>query len=128
MANLKRLPGVTATKTKRGRRRRSQSKGGLRNWWRVIKFALIVKRIRSRRERSSPPVRQIVLVAVTGGVAIVIIRGASRRAMAAKRARSADDETQDQAPAPEAPSEQTTPGVQDGLTERVRVEMFENEN
>jgi hypothetical protein len=48
--------------------------------------------------------------------------------MAAKRARSADDETQDQAPAPEAPSEQTTPGVQDGLTERVRVEMFENEN
>jgi hypothetical protein len=129
MPNL-RLAGVTAKRAKRGRRRRTRSKGGgLRGWWRVIKFALIVKKLRRReRERSSPSVRQIVLVVVSGTLAIVIIRGASRRAMAAKGARAADGETQDQVPAPEAPSAPTTPVAEEGLTERVRAEMFENEN
>jgi len=149
MPNLKRVPGVTATKSKRGRRR-TPSRGGLHGWWRVIRFALIVKGIRNRRERSSPGGREIVLAVVTGGIAILIIRGVSRRAMAAKRARAADG-AQDQVPetaadqeaseaptdqgpaaseaqAPEASPEPTTPASHDGLTERVRTEMFENKD
>jgi cytoskeletal protein RodZ len=151
MPNVKSVPGVRATKTKRGRRRHRSKVG---NWWRVIRFALIVKGIRKRRESSSPSFRQIALVVVGGGLAIVIIRGASKRAIAAKRARSADvktqdqapetrdqaagtqdqapdtqdqaPDTQDQAPTPDVPSAQTAPGADDGLTERVRAEMFEN--
>jgi hypothetical protein len=125
------VPGVAAKKPKRGRGRqaRSRHRGSIGEWWRVIRFALIVKGIRKRRQSSSPSFRQIALVVVTAGLAIVIIRGASRRAAAAKRAHSADgqNQNQDQPPAPEPPSEPTTPGPEDALTERVRAEMFENE-
>jgi len=127
MPNLRPASGVAAKRAKRGGRRRRHSKGiGLRGWWRMVRFALIVKRLR-RRERSYPSLRQIALVVVSAGLAILIIRGASRR-VAAKRAGagSAAGETQDQAPAPEAPSEPPTPGGDDALTERVRTEMFES--
>ncbi len=129
MPNLRRVPGVAAKKPKRGRGRRARSRqrGSIGDWLRVIRFALMVKRIRSRRQSSSPSFGQIALVVVTAGLAIVIIRRASRRAAAAKRARSADSQNQDQAPTPEPPSEPTTPVAEDRLTERIRAEMFENE-
>jgi hypothetical protein len=130
MPNLRLAPGVTAKRAKRakrGRRRRTRSgSGGLRGWLQVIRFVLIMKRLR-RQKRSSPSVGQIVLVVASGGLAIVIIRGMSRR-VAARRARSADGETRDQVPAPQAPLEPTTPGAADALTERVRAEMFQNKN
>jgi hypothetical protein len=130
MPNLKRVPGVTAKKPKRGRGRRARSKHrvSIGDWWRVIRFAMIVKRARNRRQSSSPSVRQVVLIVVSGGLAIVIIRGFARRTAAAKRARSTDGDIPDQTPAPGPPSEPTTPGAQDALTERVRAEMFENKN
>ena len=129
MPNLRRVPGVAAKKPKRGRGRRARSRRrvSIGEWLRVIRFALAVKRIRKRRQSSSPSFGQIALVIVTAGLAIVIIRAASRRAAAAKRAHAADGQNQDQAPAPEPPSAPTTPGAEDALTERVRAEMFDHE-
>jgi hypothetical protein len=130
MPNLKRVPRVTAKKPKRGRGRRARSKHrvSIGDWWRVIRVAMIMKGLRNRRQSPSPSVRQIVLIVISGGLAIVIIRRMSRRVAAAKRARSSDGGTQDQVSAPEAPPEPTTPGADDGLTERVRAEMFEKKN
>ena len=74
MPNLKPVPRVIASKGKhrrrRGRRRRT-------TWWEVVKIAFLVEQF--RRRRSSPSIRQIALVVVSGGLAIMVIRVLSRR-------------------------------------------------
>lgn len=46
----------------------------------AIKVAVLLERLRPRPRRSSPSLRQIALVIVTGGLAIMIIRVATRKA------------------------------------------------
>ena len=112
MPNLRVGSAVIATTVKRRRLRRRIG------WWRTIKVMLFLERWRRRRERSSPSLRQIALVVVSAGIAIVLIRGAARRA--AKRG----GEGADAQAAPAKPPVQTTPGANSAFTERVRGEMF----
>ncbi len=73
MPNRKLVPRVAATRPgRRRRRRRGSRRGGGDGWWRAVKVAVLIERIRARR--SSPSFRQIALVIVTGGLAIVVIR------------------------------------------------------
>ena len=100
MPNLKRSSRGKASKGKHRRRRR-----GRFGWWQAVKLAFLIERIRRRRKsrpvRSSPSVRQIALVVVSGGLAIVVIRVVSRR-------KSHDAGTQaDTTPAETTPAETT---------------------
>ena len=73
MPNRKLVPRLAATRPgRRRRRRRGSRRGGGDGWWRAVKVAVLIERIRARR--SSPSFRQIALVIVTGGLAIVVIR------------------------------------------------------
>ena len=78
------VPRVAATRpSRRQRRRRRSRRGGGGGWWRAIKVAVLLERIRARRSsprRSSPSFRQIALVIVTGGLAIIVIRVAAQKA------------------------------------------------
>jgi len=79
MPNRKLVPRVAAARPGRRPRRRHRSRrGGGSAWWRAINVAVLIERIRMRR--SSPSFRQIALVIVTGGLAILIIRTAARKA------------------------------------------------
>jgi hypothetical protein len=85
MPNRKLVPRVAATRPgRRQRRRRHSKRGGGGAWWRAVKVAVLIERIRMRR--SSPSFRQIALVIVTGGLAILIIRAAARKAKSRPRA------------------------------------------
>ena len=80
MPNLKFAPGVTATKSKLGRRKATRSRR--RAWLTMIKLAFLLERLRRRRrrpQRSSPSIRQIALVVVSAGLAIMVIRVVLRR-------------------------------------------------
>jgi hypothetical protein len=79
----------------------------------ALKVAFLLERVRRRRdnERSSPSVRQIALVVVSAGLAILVIRLAARRARS--HAASTPAETQ---PAPgEATSMPSTSNNDTGL-------------
>ena len=81
MPNLTSAPRAALTKAKpraqRGRRRRKRH-----GWWMAIKVAFILERFRRRRSKggSSPSLRQIALVVVSAGLAILVIRVVAQRA------------------------------------------------
>jgi len=83
MPNLKFAPGVTATKSKLGRRKATRSRRSGSGWLTTMKVVFRLKRRRRRRrqqqQRSSPSPRQITLVVVGAGLAILVIRVVSRR-------------------------------------------------
>jgi len=85
VANLKIAPGVKPKKTKQAKRgsrkprRRRANHGG---WLTTAKIVFLLERRRRRREgeSSSPSVRQIALIVVSAGLAILVIRVAAQRA------------------------------------------------
>jgi hypothetical protein len=74
MPNLKPASRRTATK---GKHRRRRGRRGHSGWWHPVKVAFLLER--PRRRPSSPSHRQIALVVVSAGLAIVVIRTLSRR-------------------------------------------------
>ncbi len=111
MANLRVGSAVRATVKRRRLRRRL-------GWRRTIRVMFLLERLRRRRERSSPSLRQIALAVVSAGIAIVLIRGVVRGT--AKRG----GEGAYARNAPSEPPVHTTPGAGSAFTERVRGEMF----
>jgi cytoskeletal protein RodZ len=80
MPNLKLAAGAAATKSLLGRRKGTRAKRGA--WLTSIKVALLLERWRRRGrqpQRSSPSLRQIALVVVSAGLAIMVIRVVLRR-------------------------------------------------
>lgn len=80
MPNLTSAPRAALTKANpRARRGRTKRRGN--GWWMSIKVAFLLERFRRRREKggSSPSLRQIALVVVSAGLAILVIRVASER-------------------------------------------------
>jgi hypothetical protein len=130
MPNRKLVPRVAATRPgRRKRRRRGSRRGGGSAWWRAIKVAVLLERIRTRR--SSPSYRQIALVIVTGGLAIMIIRTAARKAKSRPGVAEVNvsevgaqaDSPDDDAPAA-AERNDTATGTERRFTDRVQQEMF----
>ena len=135
------VPRVAATRpSRRQRRRRRSRRGGGGGWWRAIKIAVLLERIRARRSsprRSSPSFRQIALVIVTGGLAIIVIRVAAQKAKRSPgvaevtvspddaQAGPSDDAQADSADddAPAA-TERNDTGTERRFTDRVQQEMF----
>ena len=133
MPNLKLAPRVATTRTSRHRRRRTSRRKSARGWWQAAKVAVLIERF--RRRRSSPSVRQIALVVVSGGLVIMLIRVATRKAKShadGPQVAAAQDGAQDDTP-DEAPRvsrgrplrRATTPaaGSERRLTDRVQQEM-----
>ncbi|MGO9887249.1 MAG: hypothetical protein ACLP0L_04965 [Solirubrobacteraceae bacterium] len=136
MPNLKLAPRVAARRMSRHRRRRQRSRrrGGL---WAAVKIAVLVERLRRRPRRrpSSPSVRQIALVIVSGGLVIILIGVATRRAkrhadgpeVAAAQAGDQDDTPDEARESPAVPTtgrNDTVAGSERRLTDRVQQEMF----
>jgi hypothetical protein len=126
MPNLTSAPRAALTKAK-PRARRGRPARRRDGWWMAIKVAFLVERFRRRRDKggSSPSVRQIALVAVSAGLAILVIRIASQRV----RNRTAGVQADTEPAAGEAPS---TPSISDNdtplatessLTDAVQSEM-----
>jgi hypothetical protein len=80
MPNRKLAAGAAATKSLVGRRKGTRAKRG--SWLTSIKVAFLLERWRRQRrqpQRSSPSLRQIALVVVSAGLAIMVIRVVLRR-------------------------------------------------
>ena len=110
MPNLTSAPRAALTKARPrapGGRRRHERHG----WWMAIKVAFLLERFRRRRSKdgSSPSPRQIALVVVSAGLAILVIRVVSQRA----RSRGAGPHAESQPAAGEAAS---TPSTSDNDT------------
>ncbi len=131
MPNLTSAPRAALTKAKpRARRGRPRRRSG--GWWMTIKVAFLVERFRRRRNKggSSPSLRQIALVVVSAGLAILVIRVASQRVRS--RAAGASAETQ-----PAAGEAASTPSISDNdtglanessLTDAVQSEMARHDD
>jgi len=148
MPNLK--PASRGIATKKGKHRRRRGQRDHRGWWQAVKVAFLLERV--RRQRSSPSLRQIALVVVSAGLAILAIRVLSRRKSGSAGAESATAQPQTAPPAQpetaqpdtaqsetaqletqdetrEAPSSDTAPGNDNGLadesslTDRVQSEI-----
>jgi hypothetical protein len=91
----------------------------------MIKIAWLLDRLRRRRSRSSPPVRQIALAAASAGLAILVIRAFARRAKStdAGAPAAAQDDAQEAASI-EPPTGNDTVASESTLTDRVQSEMF----
>ena len=93
MPNLKLAAGAAATKSLVGRRKGTRAKR--RAWLTTIKVAFLIERWRRQRrrpQRSSPSLRQIALVVVSAGLAIIVIRVVLRRKGAGAGAETAQVE------------------------------------
>ena len=134
MPKLKLAPRVAATRTSRRRRRRTSRRKTSPGWWQAVKVAVLVERLRGRRSRSSPPVRQIALVIVSGGLVILLIRVATQKAkshaeapkVAPAQAGDQDDSPDEARESPTAPAtgrNDTVAGSERTLTDRVQQEM-----
>jgi hypothetical protein len=127
MPNRKLVPRLAATRPgRRQRRRRGSRRGGGDGWWRALKVAVLIERIRARR--SSPSFRQIALVIVTGGLAIVVIRVVARKAQSSPGvAEVAVSPADGQAGSPDndapAATERNDTGTERRFTDRVQQEM-----
>jgi len=118
MPNLTLKPGAKAARAKPRGRRRSRHRHTAHGWLEAAKIVFLLQRMRSRRSRSrsSPSLRQIALVVVSGGLVLVIVRVATQRVKNR---------------AGEAPSPPTAPvtgaaatGNESPLADRVQDEMF----
>ncbi|MGA8335538.1 MAG: hypothetical protein WB761_12400 [Solirubrobacteraceae bacterium] len=136
MPNLKLAPRLAARRTSRHRRRRTSRRKTSHGWWRAVKVAVLVERLRRRPSRrpSSPSVRQLALVIVTGGLVIMLIRVATRKAkrhadgpeVAPAQAGDQDDTPDEARESPTAPAtgrNDTVAGSERRLTDRVQQEM-----
>ena len=132
MPKLKLAPRVAATRTSRHRRRRTSRRKTSPGWWQAVKVAVLVERL--RRRRSSPSIRQIALVIVSGGLVILLIRVATRKAkshaeaseVAPAQAGDQDDTPDEARESPTAPAtgrNDTVAGSERRLTDRVQQEM-----
>jgi hypothetical protein len=133
MPNLKLAPRVATTRTSRHRRRRTSRRKTSSGWWQAAKVAVLLERL--RRRRSSPSVRQIALVIVSGGLVIMLIRVATRKAkehadgphVAAGQDGAQDDTPDEAGESPAVPTtgrNDTVAGSERRLTDRVQQEMF----
>ena len=77
MPDLKRVPAATATKAKQLAPRRARAKRAQGGWKDTMKVVFVLER--PRRRPSSPSIRQIALIVVSGGLAIMVIRVVARR-------------------------------------------------
>jgi hypothetical protein len=122
MPNLTRAPRAALTKAKPRARRGSRRRRRRSGWWTSIKVAFLLERF--RRRRSSPSLRQIALVVVSVGLAVMVIRAVSRR-----KSRRAGAQAETPVPAGEAASNSPTPdndtslADENSLTDRVQSEM-----
>jgi len=122
MPNLTRAPRAALTNAKPRIRRGSRKRRRRHDWWMAIKVAFLLERL--RRRRSSPSLRQIALVVVSVGLAVVVIRAVSRR-----KSRGAGAQAETQGTVGETASSPSTPGIDTGLadvsslTDRVQSEM-----
>ena len=130
MPNLKRAPGATPAKAKRrGQRRTRRRRSG---WLTTMKIVFLLqrrRRRRRRREKSSPSPRQIALVVVSAGLAILVIRVASQRIRS--RGAATPAAAQDAAPQPPTtptPSNDAVTATESPLTERVQSEMSRHDD
>jgi hypothetical protein len=93
----------------------------------AAKVAFLLERRRRRRNKggSSPSLRQIALIVVSAGLAILVIRVATQR----MRSRSGSAPAASQEPAPEAPktdagpSNDSAPATESPLTDTIQTEM-----
>jgi hypothetical protein len=126
MPNLTSAPRAALTKAK-PRARRGRPKRRSHGWWMAIKVAFLVERFRRRRDKggSSPSVRQIALVAVSAGLAIVVIRIASQRVRNRAGGEQADTQpATSQGPSTPSTSDNDTPlANESSLTDAVQSEM-----
>ena len=72
MPNLTRAPRAALSNAKPRVRRGSRRKPRRGGWWTAIKVAFLLEHL--RRRRSSPSLRQIALVVVSVGLAVLVIR------------------------------------------------------
>lgn len=133
MPNLKLAPRVAATRTSRHRRLPTSRRKTSSGWLQAVKVTVLLERL--RRGRSSPSVRQIALVIVSGGLVIMLIRVATRKvksrgdgSQVAAAQDGAGDDTPDEAGESAAVSttgrNDTVAGSERRLTDRVQQEMF----
>jgi hypothetical protein len=131
-----RVPATRAGQHRRGRHRSRRGSGG--GWLPAVKVAVLLEML--RRRRSSPSFRQIALVIVTGGLAITIIRIATRKAKSNSGGTGAASEDEAHHTGPEGergvsddavPEDSPTTGRSDTgtgnerrFTDRVQQEMF----
>jgi hypothetical protein len=89
----------------------------------AAKITFLLQRARRGRRRdqsrSSPSLRQIALVVVSGGIVVVIVRVATQRA----KNRAGEGEAPS-APQPESDGNAAVPANESPLTDRVQDEMF----
>lgn len=131
MPNLTSAPRAALTMVKpRGRRGRSRRRSG--GWWMTIKIAFLVERFRRRRNKggSSPSLRQVALVVVSAGLAILVIRVASQRVRS--RAAGASAHTQpaagEAASAPSISDDDAGLANESSLTDAVQSEMARHDD
>lgn len=132
MANLRLSPGVAA---KRVTRRPASKRRRSRHWLLAFKVAWLLERFRRRgRTRSSPSARQIALFVVLAGIAVAVVRAASRKASSHAHSAPASDASGAQAASQDQNPEAPTPPQNAGndtlagerrLTDAVQREMFE---
>ena len=106
MPNLKLAAGAAATKSLLGRRKGTRAKRGA--WLTSIKVAFLLERWRRRGrqpQRSSPSLRQIALVVVSAGLAIMVIRVVLRRKGAGAETAPVETAQAETAPADTAQAE-----------------------
>lgn len=122
MPNLTRAPRAALTKAKPRHRRGSRRRRRHFGWWTAVKVAFLLERF--RRRRSSPSLRQIALVVVSVGLAVMVIRAVSRR-----KSRRAGAQAEAPVPAGETASNPSTPdndtslADENSLIDRVQSEM-----
>jgi hypothetical protein len=131
MANLRLAPGVKPTRAKRGSRKPSRRRWHHSGWLTTAKIVFLLERRRRRRkrEKSSPSPRQIALIVVSAGLAILVIRVVSQRVRS--RAASAPAEANDQsqgAMTDVAPSNDAVTATESPLTDRVQSEMSRHDD
>jgi len=120
MPNLKSAPAAVATRAKQRSPRRSRGRHPGYAWWEAVKVAFLLERLRRRprRQSSSPSLRQIALVVVSAGIALVIVR------VATQRGKSHAGEAEAASPPPQSERESEVPGNESPLTDTVQQEMF----
>jgi len=128
MPNLTLKPGVKATRTKQRGLRRSHGRHAGHGWLEAVKVVFLLQRLRRHKGRSSPSLRQIALVVVSGGIVLVIVRVATHRVKSRAGEATARPapapETDTPSPPPRTEGDAAPPGNESPLTDTVQQEMF----
>ena len=123
MPNLRLAPAAPAKRAKPRRRRRTTGQHVGHGWLEAAKITFLLQRARRGRRRgrtrSSPSLRQIALVVVSGGIVVVIVRVATQRV----KNRAGEREAPSPPPS-ESDGNPAAPVNESPLTDRVQDEMF----